>query len=93
MSTTLTYGLLLEVAPGVLRPAILCNSDDLARARALEALRGTIRQDLATLVASAMRWDLEIPAELRERVSRWTGGISDGEQLVQELRDALFVSV
>jgi hypothetical protein len=91
--SVLTYGVLVEVEPGVTRPAIACTPDDLARARALEALRGTIRQDLATLVASAMRWDLEIDPLLRERVSRWTGGISDGEQLVQELRDALFVSV
>jgi hypothetical protein len=90
--SVLTYGLLIEVEPGVTRPAILCNSEDLARARALEALRGTIRQELADLVASAMRWDLEIPAELRECVSRWTGGIGDGEQLVQELRDALFAA-
>lgn len=89
----LTYAMLVEVEPGVHRPAILCNSDDLARARALEVLRGTIRQDLADLVGGAMQWDLDIPAELRERVSKWTGGIADGEQLVQELRDALFASV
>jgi hypothetical protein len=89
--TVLSYGVLIEVEPGVTRPAIACNAGDLARARALEALRGTIRQQLATLVASAMRWDREIPAELRARISRWTGGISDGEELVQELRDALFV--
>jgi hypothetical protein len=93
MSTTLTYAMLVEVEPGVTRPAILCNSEDLARARALEALRGTIRQQLADLVGGAMQWDLEIPPLLRERVSRWTGGISDGEQLVQELRDALFSHV
>lgn len=86
---TLTYALLVEVEPGVTRPAILCNSEDLARARALEVLRGVIRQDLAGLVADAIRWDLEIDPLLRERVARWSGGIADGEELVSELRDAL----
>lgn len=90
MSTTLTYGLLLEVAPGVLRPAILCNTEDLARARALEALRGTIRHELASLIHGAMDWNLEIPCALRERVALWAGGVDEGQQLVQELRDALF---
>jgi hypothetical protein len=91
--SVLTYGVLIEVEPGLTRPAIACTPDDLARARALEALRGTIRHDLATLVADAIRYDLDIPAELRERVALWTGGITDGEQLAQELRDALFARV
>jgi hypothetical protein len=91
MSTTLTYGLLIEIEPGITRPAVLCNSEDLARARALEALRGAIRQQLADLVAGAIRYDVGLPPDLRERVSLWAGGISDREQLVQELRDALFV--
>jgi hypothetical protein len=88
--TVLSYGLLIEIEPGVTRPAVLCDSDDLARARALEALRGTIRNELAGLISDAIRWDLDIPPLLRERVSRWTGGVSDGEQLLAELREALF---
>lgn len=90
--TVLSYGVLIEVAPGVTRPAIACNANDLARARALEALRGTIRHELAGLIADAIRWDLEIHPLLRERVSRWSGGISDGEELVSELRGALLAS-
>jgi hypothetical protein len=84
-----SYGVLIEIEPGVTRPAIACNADDLAHARALEAHRETIRGELAGLIADAIRYDLQLPAELRERVSLWAGGIADGEALRDELRDAL----
>jgi hypothetical protein len=85
MSTTLTYAMLVEVAPGVHRPAILCNSEDLARAQALEARREGLLVEVRHLIEEAYLYDLHVPQDLREALAEWVGGIPE----LETLRDAL----
>jgi hypothetical protein len=66
--STLTYGMLIEVAPGVQRPVIACTPDDLARARALEARREGLRGEVQELIERAYRYDLPVPQGLRDAI-------------------------
>jgi hypothetical protein len=87
--SVLTYACRIEVAPGVTVNAENITPLDLARARALEARRERLRQDLAGLIADAIHYDMPLTPELREAVAEWTADILDGERLRDQLREQL----
>ena len=87
--SVLSYACAIETAPGVTVPMTECTPLDLARARALEARRERVRQQLARLVAAAIRYNLALPDDTREAVAMWDGDVLTGEQLLEQLRDAL----
>ncbi len=85
--SVLTYAVLIEVAPGVLRPAIACTPANLAQARALEARREGLQVEIQHLIEEAYQYDLPVPQELRDMiVEEWDG--RDVPRL-EALRDAL----
>lgn len=87
--SVLTYGVLVEVAPGVHRPAIVCTPGDLCAARALEARKAALYTQVELLVANAAAYDLPIPEQLRERASGCRGDLRELEAVRLALEDAL----
>jgi hypothetical protein len=85
----LTYACAIETAPGVTVPMASCTALDLARARSLTSRRETLRCELAELISDAIRYDVDLPIQLREAIGEWDGDVLDGERLRDLLRDAL----
>lgn len=91
--SVLTYALLLEIEPGVLRPAIACNAEDMARAHALEVRKVGLYAQVELLIADAARYGLPIPPEVRERASECRGNLRLLEAVRAELEDALLAPI
>lgn len=91
--SVLTYAVQIEVAPGVTVSAENISPIDWARARALEARRERLRDDLAGLIADAILYNTPLTPELREAVAEWTGDVLDGERLRDRLREQLLQPV
>ena len=88
-TSTYNYAVLIEVAPGVLRPAIACTAADLAAARQLEARKGALYAQVEVLIADAATYDLHVPDELRERAAGCRGDLRELETIRVLLEDAL----
>lgn len=84
-----SYGVLIEVEPGVLRPAMACTVADLTAARQLEQRKITLYVQVELLVADAARYDLPIPDQLRVRASECRGDLRELESVRLALEDAL----
>lgn len=84
-----SYGLLVEIEPGLTRPAILCNVADLTAARQLEQRKIALYTHVELLVADAARYDLAIPDQLRVRASECRGDLRELEAVRSALEDAL----
>jgi hypothetical protein len=87
--SVLTYGVLIEVAPGVLRPAVACTASDLTAAHALEVRKVALYAQVELLVADATRWIIPLSDELRERAVESRGDLRTLESVRLELEGVL----
>jgi len=75
----------VECVPGVLRRLRDCTVADLDLAREMEGRRAMLRVEAEILVGRAAEGDIELPDELREALSNWSGLLPELEALVSEL--------
>lgn len=88
-----SYGLLIEIEPGVTRPAIACNVADLTAARQLEQRKIALYTQVELLVADAARYGFQLPDGLRERACQCRGDLRELEAVRSALEDALLQPV
>lgn len=91
--SVLTYGVLIEVEPGLLRPAIACTAADLTAAHALEVRKVALYAQVELLVADATRWNITLSDELRERAVESRGDLRALEQVRVDLESVLLQPV
>lgn len=84
-----SYGVLIEVEPGVLRPAMACTVADLTAARQLEQRKVALYIQVELLVADAARYCIPLPDGLRERACECRGDLRELEAVRVALEDAL----